>query len=219
MTDLEMKLMAEAKRLLDEHLVDVFIGFRKENAPLHPQPAFFTKSDQLADFVYNNLCQNNLAKFLTRYPPETKIGMIVRGCENRSVNHLIVERQHPRENIVMIGVPCTGIYDWRKITQRCGEEISEVMLSPEKITVKTSKSTFELEPKELLHVSCARCSQPVTTWIVPSRPRAPVSPWCARARYAWERAFVVSARRRFAATRHHRPRCHAPRAGSDGGAC
>lgn len=160
MTDLELKLKAEAKRLLDEHLVDVFIGFRKENSPLHPQPAFYTNSDQLDDFVYNNLCQNNLAKFLTRYPHETKIGMIVRGCENRSVNHLIVERQHPRENIIMVGVPCTGIYDWRKITQRCGEEISGVEISPEIITVTTPKSKFEFEPKELLHVSCARCSQP-----------------------------------------------------------
>ena len=42
MTDLETKLKAEAKRLLDEHLVDVFIGFRKENAPAPTAGLFHT---------------------------------------------------------------------------------------------------------------------------------------------------------------------------------
>ncbi|MEA4811939.1 MAG: 4Fe-4S binding protein [Anaerolineaceae bacterium] len=207
MTDLETRIKAEAKRLLDEKIVDVFIGFRREDAPLHPQPAFFSNSAELEDFVYNPLCQNNLAKFLTRYPHEAKIGMVVRGCENRAVNHLIVERQHPRENIFMLGVPCSGIYDWRKISQRCGEEIRKISLSPEKIRVTTAKEDFSFEPKELKHVSCLRCSQPnpVSADLLIGEPVEAVDP--ARAKRQVETFAGMEAKARYDWFTHEAERC------------
>ncbi len=52
--------------------------------------------------------RNNLANYLTRFPQETRIGMLVRGCENRSVNALVVEKQHSRQNLYLIGIPCTA---------------------------------------------------------------------------------------------------------------
>ncbi len=85
MPEIKDKLTSEIKRLLDENVVDVVIGFKKEESPLRPQPAFFRKADELADLEYNGLCQNNLANYLTRYPHDTRIGIVVRGCENRSV--------------------------------------------------------------------------------------------------------------------------------------
>jgi len=47
MTELETKIRAEAERMLSEHLVDVVIAFRQEDTPLHPQPAFFTRAEEL----------------------------------------------------------------------------------------------------------------------------------------------------------------------------
>jgi coenzyme F420-reducing hydrogenase beta subunit len=93
MSELEQKIRSEAERLLKEGLVDVVIAFRKEDAPLRPQPAFFTHPEDLENLTYNGLCANNLANYLTRYPRETRIGMLVRGCENRSVNALILRQQ------------------------------------------------------------------------------------------------------------------------------
>jgi coenzyme F420-reducing hydrogenase beta subunit len=90
MTELETKIRAEAERLLSEGLVDVVIAFRQEDTPLHSQPAFFTRAEELESLTYNGLCANNLANYLTRYPQEARIGMVVRGCENRSVNALLV---------------------------------------------------------------------------------------------------------------------------------
>jgi len=40
MTELENKIRAEAERLLSEHIVDVVIAFRQEDAPLHPSRLF-----------------------------------------------------------------------------------------------------------------------------------------------------------------------------------
>ncbi|MFZ3069562.1 MAG: 4Fe-4S binding protein [Anaerolineaceae bacterium] len=160
MTELETKLQAEIKRLLDKHLVDVVIAFRKEDAPLHPQPAFFTTAEDAESLIYNGLCQNNLANYLPRYPQETRIGMVVRGCESRSVNALLVEKQHPRENLVLLGVPCQGIIDWRKIVNKAGENISNIEEDQNEVRVQSGGQFFTFNRQELLHDSCLRCIHP-----------------------------------------------------------
>ncbi|NMC16364.1 MAG: 4Fe-4S binding protein [Chloroflexi bacterium] len=160
MTEMEQKIRAEAARLLSEGLVDVVVAFRKEEAPLRPQPAFFTREDDLEDLVYNGLCANNLANYLTRFPQETRIGMLVRGCENRSVNALVVEKQHSRQNLYLIGIPCTGIIDWRKVVALTGEDILAYEDSAHTLTVRARHQTFALARQELLHSSCLRCVHP-----------------------------------------------------------
>jgi hypothetical protein len=77
MPDLDA-LKAEAKRLFDEGVVEMIIGFKAGDTPLHPQPAFFKTSEEIDQLVYNALCQNNLATYLTRFPKTQKIGMLVR---------------------------------------------------------------------------------------------------------------------------------------------
>ncbi|MGB4595531.1 MAG: Coenzyme F420 hydrogenase/dehydrogenase, beta subunit C-terminal domain, partial [Anaerolineaceae bacterium] len=160
MTDLETKLAAEIAQLLEEKKVDVFFGFKKAESPLHPQPAFFTNTLQLSEMVYNGLCQNNLATFIPRYPLDTKIGMVVRGCENRSVNHLIVEKQHARENVFMVGIPCAGLVDWHKLVDAFGEEMTAVSETIDEV-VLTFRDHEEHAPRqEYLHDSCLRCVHP-----------------------------------------------------------
>jgi len=154
-------LKAEAKRLLEEGVVEMIIGFKAGDTPLHPQPAFFKTPEEVDQLVYNALCQNNLATYLTRFPKTLKIGMLVRGCENRSVNALVFEGQHPREALYLIGVPCEGIIDWRKIVAQAGEEVISVTeQSDNTILVESKSGFFTLEKNTLLHESCARCIHP-----------------------------------------------------------
>ncbi|MBG0786206.1 MAG: 4Fe-4S ferredoxin, partial [Anaerolineaceae bacterium] len=160
MPEIKEKITSEIKRLLDEGVVDVVIGFKTEDSPLRPQPAFFRNTDELAELEYNSLCQNNLANYLTRYPHDTRIGIVVRGCENRSVNALVVEHQHPRENLFLIGVPCQGIIDIKKIIAEVGEEISDFNEDGDKVTVVAKGKTHTFKRQALLHDSCLRCVHP-----------------------------------------------------------
>lgn len=159
MPDLDA-VKTEAKRLLSEGIVEVMVAFRPGDTPLHPQPAFFTNADEIENLVHNGLCQNNLATFLTHLPKTKKIGMLVRGCENRSVNALIVEKQKSRENLYLIGVPCEGIIDWRKIVERAGEAVWAVNENSHEITLETPDGQFTFPKSELLHESCLRCTHP-----------------------------------------------------------
>jgi formate dehydrogenase (coenzyme F420) beta subunit len=160
MLEIKEPLIAEIRRLLDENLVDVVIGFKREDSPLRPQPAFIRSIEDLADFEYNGLCQNNLANYLTRYPHDTRIGIVVRGCENRSVNALVVEHQHPRDNLYLIGIPCRGIIDIKKIIREVGEEVSDFHENGDEVTVVVKGQTHTFNRQDLLHDSCLRCVHP-----------------------------------------------------------
>ncbi len=160
MSEIKAKLRSEIERLLKDRFVDVFIAFKKADAPLRPQPAFFRNTNELDDLEYNGLCQNNLANYLTRYPKDTKIGIVVRGCESRSVNALVVEKQHPRENLYMIGIPCQGIVDIRKIFNRVGEEVANYSEFQDEVSVVFKGEQIKFPRKEVLHDSCLRCVHP-----------------------------------------------------------
>ena len=159
MPDIEA-IKTEAKRLLAEGLVEVVLAFKAGDTPLHPQPAFFRSPDEVDNLVYDGLCQNNLATYLTRLPKESKIGMVVRGCENRSVNALVVEKQKKRENLYLIGVPCEGILDWHKIIGKAGEAVKTVKDNGQEVMIDARSGYHLVERSELLHDSCLRCIHP-----------------------------------------------------------
>lgn len=160
MTERLEAIKQEVKRLLEEKAVDVVFAFRKADSPLHPQPAFFSDPADVDELVYDGLCQNNLATFISRYPAATRIGIVARGCENRAVNHLVVEHQHPRENLYVVGVPCEGVLDWRKIVSQTGEEVLAAAEVGATLTVTTPGGQQTFERRDLLHDSCLRCAHP-----------------------------------------------------------
>jgi len=207
MSEIKVKLKTEIERLFSEDAVDVVIAFKKENAPLRPQPAFFKSVDELDNLEYNSLCQNNLANYLTRYPHDTLIGIVVRGCESRSVNALVVEKQHPRENLYLIGIPCQGIIDIKKIIRKTGEEVSDFSEDEDQVsvTVKGQKVTFTRE--ELLHDSCLRCvhPNPINADVLLSDPLPEGDP--AIARQAVEEFEAMDKDERYAWFQHEAERC------------
>jgi len=207
MSEIKTKLRAEIERLLNDKVVDVVIAFKKADAPLRPQPAFFRNTNELDKLEYNGLCQNNLANYLTRYPKDTKIGIVVRGCESRSVNALIVEKQHPRENIYMIGIPCQGIVDIRKILNKTGEEVSEYSEYQDEITVVFKGEQIKFPRKELLHDSCLRCihPNPINPDILLGDPLPEGDP--AIVRKAVESFEALDKEERYAWFRHEAERC------------
>jgi ferredoxin len=160
MSEIKDTLRTEISRLLNEDIVDVVIAFKEQDSPLRPQPAFFRSADEVADLEYNGLCQNNLANYITRYPKGTKIGMVVRGCESRSVNALIVEKQHERENLYLIGIPCEGIVDLKKIIKKTGEEVTAYSENKDEVSVLYKGQKIKFSRNEILHDSCLRCVHP-----------------------------------------------------------
>ena len=153
-------LQQEVSRILSEKVVGVVVGFENGSLPMRAQPAFFRKKGDVKRLVANGFCVNNLASLLKQFSKDEKVGVICRGCESRAIRALIVEQQLKRENIYLIGIPCTGILDWREITRAVGQEILKVEEGAEEFVVTCADGKHTFKRSDYLHSACRQCQQP-----------------------------------------------------------
>jgi len=119
MQSVEQKMKAAAKALLTEKRADVVIGFRNGSLAHSARPFFARSASDVEQLVWNQHCANNLAAYLPKLferparPPKDykppRVGVVAKSCDMRSISGLIKEKQVPRENVVVIGMPCTGM--------------------------------------------------------------------------------------------------------------
>ncbi len=186
MNSLTSAIHQEVARILREGIVDVVIGFEAGTLPLKAQPVFVTCEDDAQKLVLNGFCQNNLAAHLTRRPKDERIGIICRGCESRAVRALVIERQHARDKLYVIGIPCPGILDWRKIERRVGENVLQAAEERDGVIVTTRDGEYRFQRSDVLHDSCLRClhRNPVGADVVLGDPVPEGDPELARATVA-----------------------------------
>jgi formate dehydrogenase (coenzyme F420) beta subunit len=119
MQNIEMKLRETVKQLFADGKVDMVVGFKAGSVPETARPFFLRCSGDTDKLVWNSHCANNCATYLPKIfekpqrPPKDyqapRVGIVVKGCDARSVTLLIQEKQVPRENVIIIGMPCEGM--------------------------------------------------------------------------------------------------------------
>lgn len=173
MNDLILAIRREASRILREGIVKTVIGFETGTLPLKAQPTFINSQAEVEKLVLNGFCQNNLAVYLTRRPKGEPMGIICRGCESRSIRVLITEHQYSRDKLYLIGVPCTGVLDWRKVESLvAGKNVVAASEEGDQVIIFTASGTpapdaspsgngeHRFQRSQMLHDSCARCLHP-----------------------------------------------------------
>jgi formate dehydrogenase subunit beta len=153
---LETSLREIARKLLEEGQVDVIIGYEKGSLPLQTTPCFIDDADDVDRLVWNESCGNNLAKYLV--DRKDKAGVVAKGCDARSIVMLVVEKQVERDKVVIIGVPCSGIIDRRKIVETLeGREMLEATIKGDKVVVNVEGSEEVFAKEQFLCESCQTC--------------------------------------------------------------
>ena len=61
------------------------------------------------DLIWDSHCRLNLANYLTNR--KEKIGIVAKGCDSRSIVNHILENKIGRDQLTIIGVPCSGMED------------------------------------------------------------------------------------------------------------
>lgn len=114
-------LRAKAKELLESGAVNVVVGYRAGTLPGVTRAAFVTKPEQVGQLVWNEDCRQNLSVYLTRDNVKKlgKIGLVVKGCDEKSVIGLIQENQLKREDVVLIGMACAGVRQEGRPAAKC----------------------------------------------------------------------------------------------------
>jgi len=149
------KIREIAGRLLTSGAVDMVIGFRQGTIPMMNEPHFAKKPAEAAKLVWDSHCGINLANYLT--DRKEKIGIVAKGCDSRNIVTHIIENKIKREQLVVIGVPCRGMVDKRKIALKCPGEISAVTETETQITATGNGFSQTFDKKDVLQHNCSLC--------------------------------------------------------------
>lgn len=111
MSDIQDKVRARAKELLESGEVHTFIGWEAGRFANQTTPLIITDASQADRLVYNEYCANTLAKYVKDVKADGKVALCVRGCDSRAVNRMISDEVFTRDDVLLLGMPCTGMKD------------------------------------------------------------------------------------------------------------
>ena len=178
---IQSQLQEKAAELLTDKKVNVVIGFgRLETGNIGA--IFVTDPHQTHRLLWNDQCSDNLTVYLTRKETKKlgKPGIVVKGCDAKTLALLESENQIDRDNIVAIGVACSGIRVRGKLQDKCsacdvqqpphcdiivGEAAPEESeknryAKLEQLSLMTTEQRFEYWKEEFLRcIKCYACRQ------------------------------------------------------------
>jgi ferredoxin len=156
MLEYKDKIIEISKKLLKDCTVEMVIGFRKGTLPMMNEPCFAKTASDVQQFVWDSNCGINLANYVTNR--KEKIGIVAKGCDTRNLVTHVIENKINRDQLIIIGVPCQGMIDKRKITSMFDEEIQKVDEKGDKIVVSAGDQETELSKKDVLQQNCSVCA-------------------------------------------------------------
>jgi len=150
------KMKEVSRRLLKACKVEVLIGFRQGSLPMMNEPCFVKDDADVDQLVWDSNCGINLANYLTNRQEE-KIGIFAKGCDSRNIVTHILENKIKREQLVIIGVPCQGMIDRRKINALINGEVTAVTEDEKGVRVQGTAFDQTFARDELLQDNCRIC--------------------------------------------------------------
>jgi len=121
-------LRETVKKLFAEGKVKSVLGYREHPLSGAVVATLITRPEDAGTLIFDERCVQNLARGLSRDLP-LPVGIVLKGCDGRSVAMRITEGDFTREQIVAIAVACPGVKEdgktWDERCQRC-----EVRVSP-----------------------------------------------------------------------------------------
>jgi ferredoxin len=151
------KIQKISEELLAGGKVDVVIGYRKGSIPGTNEPCMIKKPEDAKNLVWDSNCRLNLVNYITGR--KDRVGIIAKGCESRNIVTHIQEKRITREQLVIIGVPCTGVTDKLKLSDLADGELTGVAEAGGQITVTSLNGSGTIDKNEILQDNCLSCTQ------------------------------------------------------------
>lgn len=141
--------------------LDMVMGWSMGYDPLHASPHYMYTATDVDDLVWGPLNVQNLATYLPSLKGK-KVGIIVKGCDSRSVVELLQENLINREDVVIFGAPCSGVVDMTKIKRAIPDSpfTRAVDIAEDTLTITTATQTHTLDITDVLAEKCTRCRFP-----------------------------------------------------------
>lgn len=155
---MEKELRQEAGKLLDDGTVDCIIGFAPGSLKFTTTPLIIEDVGELNNLIVNRFINNNLAKYLLEVTG--RVGIIAKGCDSRSIVSLIQDKQITRQDIVILGIPCSGLIDLKKVEKLLAkerDEINDIVVVADKVSITAAGEKREVALSSVLFDHCLGC--------------------------------------------------------------
>jgi ferredoxin len=168
----EKEVKEAVEKVVSRDDVKYVIGYKQGTYGFQVTPAFAYKKEDAKDFMFSPLCVNNLAVYpmLEDKPPlprgekgdTRKIGLFVKGCDSKAVVQIIQEKGIRREDVVLIGIPCTGVVDPKKLAERFPDQadVVDVKDDGDTFSFTINGKSQDIPKDDLMPDKCKHCEHP-----------------------------------------------------------
>jgi formate dehydrogenase subunit beta len=155
---IQEKIREKARELLSNKAVDLIIGFGEGSLPLRATPLFIRSPEETDRLIWNSFCENNLSTYLHKLG-QFKVGLVVKGCDARSIMALSLEKRFKPGQLYLIGVPCQRMVDRRRVKKAVKGEILRAQEQGDQIIVEGEDFRTALKRDDFLYPSCQGCTR------------------------------------------------------------
>lgn len=158
----EKKLRDAVKKTIEQEKVKYVLCYKKGSYGFRTTPFFVSRKDEVEDVIFSPFCVNNLTLYIKFEDEDEKIGLIVKGCDAKSLVQRINEKRIQRENLFIIGVTCTGVIDLRKLDKKLQEHPRDMKITETNDTFlfTLNGETQEIRKEEIVFDKCLHCEYP-----------------------------------------------------------
>ncbi len=147
--------------------LEVLLGWEQGYEPLRTSPLFVRSPRDLARLIWSPFCVQNLTGYLVKPPAvelsdnTKRIGICVRGCDSRSLIALMQEKFVEREHLHIIGLPCQGTVDWKRVHRKASlVNVRSASIEGDTLLVTDARDTHHFPLQSVLARRCLRCRYP-----------------------------------------------------------
>ncbi len=155
--------LEELKKNILEALpnLDMVIGWEQGYDALNATPLFIKKPEDVERLIIGPLCVHNLATYLPDLK-DKKVGIVVKGCDSRSVIELLQEKLINKDDIIIFGLSCNGVINLNKIRNKISDlsQINNVAVEGDTMTITAGDTAHQLTVSEIQMNKCENCRYP-----------------------------------------------------------
>jgi ferredoxin len=147
--------------LFQEGRVDHFIGYQKGSVKFKTTPLIAHQAEDLRGLAVDDFFHANLALYLKEI--KGKVGILAKGCDSRSLVSLIKEGQVKREDLYVVGIPCPGQIDLKRVAAAGScevEELEEIKRRDQEMVIRVNGREKTLPKIQALMAKCLDCRYP-----------------------------------------------------------
>ena len=150
--------------------LDVVIGWQQGYDAAHTVPLFMRTEEDVDRLVWGPFNVNNPATYVNEMIGKAvpldkvkKIGVVVKGCDSRSIVEMLQEKLIDKDNIVLFALPCEGTFDMARIDRELGRysKIDKVEYDEAGVTITADGTQHRFCITDYAQGKCYNCSMPL----------------------------------------------------------